>query len=324
MMIDITESPLSPEPRYRINAVAEMTGLSAPNLRAWERRYGIPSPQRGENAYRLYSNKDITLLRKMKSLCDQGHAPSDAAKLAHAHFEKGIVKSQDSTPVGMLETRRALVQAAQDFNPTLIEQLLARSIALGSAWQVYQEILEPALTEIGDLWEKDHRFLANEHILSQAIKSTLNQLIKIIRPPKPRKRVLLACVSGEQHDLPLYALAIRASHAGCLPIILGANTPPEALSTAIENIAPHVIALSATTSLTLTRYNDDLGLQEPSEGVKYFDAPQLAAELERYHSACRGRTWLIGGRSIMSWGDLPSQLSSHVNTDLDAFDSLLL
>ena len=80
--METLESPLSHEPRYRINAVSEMTGLSAPNLRAWERRYGIPNPQRGENAYRLYSNRDITLLRKMKALCDEGHAPSDAAKIA--------------------------------------------------------------------------------------------------------------------------------------------------------------------------------------------------------------------------------------------------
>ena len=72
--METLESPLSHEPRYRINAVSEMTGLSAPNLRAWERRYGIPNPQRGENAYRLYSNRDITLLRKMKALCDEGHA----------------------------------------------------------------------------------------------------------------------------------------------------------------------------------------------------------------------------------------------------------
>ena len=32
-------------PRYRIQAVSQMTGIPAPTLRAWERRYGIPAPQ---------------------------------------------------------------------------------------------------------------------------------------------------------------------------------------------------------------------------------------------------------------------------------------
>ena len=76
------DTQFSTEPRYRIQMVADLTGLSSANLRAWERRYGIPQPQRDENSYRLYSRKDITLVQKMKSFCDQGHAPSVAAKLA--------------------------------------------------------------------------------------------------------------------------------------------------------------------------------------------------------------------------------------------------
>ena len=50
---------MNTEPRYRINAVAEMTGVPAPTLRAWERRYGIPRPGRSESSYRLYSDADV-------------------------------------------------------------------------------------------------------------------------------------------------------------------------------------------------------------------------------------------------------------------------
>ena len=39
---------------YRIHVVAEMTGIPAATLRAWERRYGIPSPERTASGYRLY------------------------------------------------------------------------------------------------------------------------------------------------------------------------------------------------------------------------------------------------------------------------------
>ncbi|WP_434422398.1 MerR family transcriptional regulator [Nannocystis pusilla] len=45
--------------RYRIQSVAEMTGVSAATLRAWERRYGLPAPRRSSSAYRLYSDRDV-------------------------------------------------------------------------------------------------------------------------------------------------------------------------------------------------------------------------------------------------------------------------
>ena len=54
---------MNTEPRYRINAVAEMTGVPAPTLRAWERRYGIPRPGRSESSYRLYSDADVAEVR---------------------------------------------------------------------------------------------------------------------------------------------------------------------------------------------------------------------------------------------------------------------
>ena len=48
--------------RYRIRAVAELTGVSTATLRAWERRYGVPTPSRTASAYRLYGDEDVALV----------------------------------------------------------------------------------------------------------------------------------------------------------------------------------------------------------------------------------------------------------------------
>lgn len=34
---------------YRINVVAELVGVPSATLRAWERRYGVPSPDRSDH-----------------------------------------------------------------------------------------------------------------------------------------------------------------------------------------------------------------------------------------------------------------------------------
>ncbi|MFN3334677.1 MAG: MerR family DNA-binding transcriptional regulator, partial [Caldilinea sp.] len=42
-------------PIYNLKAVVQETGLKADTLRAWERRYGVPTPQRTDSGHRLYS-----------------------------------------------------------------------------------------------------------------------------------------------------------------------------------------------------------------------------------------------------------------------------
>ena len=71
---------MSESGKYRIQAVADMTGVAAATLRAWERRYGLPTPQRTKSSYRVYSDEDVALIRRLRALCDGGMAPADAAR----------------------------------------------------------------------------------------------------------------------------------------------------------------------------------------------------------------------------------------------------
>lgn len=66
--------------RFRINVVAETTGIPEATLRAWERRYQVPKPSRTPSGYRLYSQDDVAQVKRMRELCDAGISPADAAK----------------------------------------------------------------------------------------------------------------------------------------------------------------------------------------------------------------------------------------------------
>ena len=151
--------------------VADMIGVTAANLRAWERRYGIPMPQRGNNSYRLYSDEDVNLLKMMKSLCEAGHAPSNAAKIAYSELAKQNsieTKFETKSYLGLDQIKHELVNSAIEFDSKEMESILDQAIALESAWVIYQEVIEPALCKIGDLWEQDSSYVANEHLLSHS------------------------------------------------------------------------------------------------------------------------------------------------------------
>jgi len=66
--------------RYRIQAVADMTGIPAATLRAWERRYGVPAPARTDASYRLYSEGDVELVRKLRDGSDPPANPGPSKR----------------------------------------------------------------------------------------------------------------------------------------------------------------------------------------------------------------------------------------------------
>ena len=57
------------EPRYVISIAAKIVGVQVHNLRYYE-RIGIVEPSRSRGNIRLYSDRDIALLRRVKTLMD--------------------------------------------------------------------------------------------------------------------------------------------------------------------------------------------------------------------------------------------------------------
>jgi DNA-binding transcriptional MerR regulator len=58
--------------RFTIRAASALTGINPNTLRAWERRYGLVTPERTPKGYRLYSQEDVQRLRQVQSALQQG------------------------------------------------------------------------------------------------------------------------------------------------------------------------------------------------------------------------------------------------------------
>jgi DNA-binding transcriptional MerR regulator len=69
------------QPTYSIGVVARLTGLTAHNLRMWERRYGLAASLRSSNGRREFTKTDLDHLRLIKQLLDRGMRIGDIAKL---------------------------------------------------------------------------------------------------------------------------------------------------------------------------------------------------------------------------------------------------
>ena len=67
---------------YRIGAVSRLTGISTDTIRAWERRYSVVQPNRGENNNRYYTGEHIRRLLSIKRLVDAGQAIGTICQLS--------------------------------------------------------------------------------------------------------------------------------------------------------------------------------------------------------------------------------------------------
>lgn len=86
-------------PMFNTKAVVQQTSVPAPTLRAWERRYTLLSPERADNTYRLYSERDVVMIRWLKERVDGGMAISQAIALwRHLSDEQQTLSSPIIAP----------------------------------------------------------------------------------------------------------------------------------------------------------------------------------------------------------------------------------
>ena len=68
-------------PTFNMKVVVQETGLTPDTLRAWERRYGMPRPERTEGGHRLYSQYEIDMLKWLIVRQEEGLSISNAVDL---------------------------------------------------------------------------------------------------------------------------------------------------------------------------------------------------------------------------------------------------
>lgn len=115
-------------------------------------------------------------------------------------------------------------------------------------------VIRPAQYEIGRLWQENVISVAQEHLATAISQLALAQLYQHLpRGAGNGRRVLVACVEGEQHDLGARMTADHLEMAGFDVRLLGANVPAASLGLMVRRDPPHLVALSATMPRHLPR-----------------------------------------------------------------------
>jgi methanogenic corrinoid protein MtbC1 len=108
-------------------------------------------------------------------------------------------------------------------------------------------VIQPALYRIGEQWQANQVSVAQEHMASAIAQAMMT--IGLLRSPPATpigKRVLLACVEGNDHAIGLSMVSDAFQLAGWDMQFLGANVPTTALLRQIADWRPHLVGLSVS------------------------------------------------------------------------------
>jgi len=127
---------------------------------------------------------------------------------------------------------------------SIVREVLRR---VGSLEHVYVDVLQPALYELGDRWERGEITIAQEHYCTaatQVLMSVLNSEL-VTRKPSGR-RVLAASIGGNTHSVGIRMVADMFELHGWTTMFVGADTPAQSILETLSRESFDVLALSAT------------------------------------------------------------------------------
>lgn len=249
-------SEISDDPKYTIKTVSARTGIRSVTLRAWERRYEVLNPQRLDNRYRQYSDRDIEILRWLKSRVDSGVPISAAAGELRRMVKTGewaeVLPAGISPPAGRAaypphvyveQLYRTLVKHDEARAAELYQEIFS-SYSLATAMV---EVLVPCLVEIGEAWYRGAIRIATEHFASAFLRGKLLTMLQAYPQRRSAPNILIGGAPGEQHELGALMLAVLLRSEGFRVEYLGPDIPLEDLVDYAKYEKPQMIVLSAVT-----------------------------------------------------------------------------
>ena len=236
---------------YTIKQAAIRSGVSVPLIRAWERRYGVVSPQRTPSGYRLYDDDAIATLVRVRELTETGWSASEASR---AVLAGEIEISRPLPPASKPLTDEAAHERQAELIGRFIEAATAMDIAAtgaaldeifaqGSFESIVDDLLMPALVELGRAWSDGDLDVAAEHAASAAVHRRLSALYEAAAAMGD-PAVVVGLPPGARHELGALAFSVAVRRQGVGVLYLGPDVPVASWVRVIEQQPARVATIA--------------------------------------------------------------------------------
>lgn len=242
---------------YTIKEASARTGIGAPLIRAWERRYGVVRPIRTASGYRMYDDATLQVLAAMRSLVESGWTASEAARAISAgevpvaDVAVTVASGRTTGATGAAANRARMIDrfvaAAEAASAADTEAALDEIMASGSFEAVVDDILLPATAALGDSWMTGRLSVAAEHAASAAVGRRLAAAFQAAGIAQ-RTAVVVGLPPAARHELGALAFAAALRRRGTGVLYLGADVTLEGWVDAVARTRARAAVVAVPTA----------------------------------------------------------------------------
>jgi methanogenic corrinoid protein MtbC1 len=251
-----------------ISEVSRLLGVAVATLRSWEIRYGIPQIDRDSGRHRRYNPDQLTALRLMRDQIGQGQRAGVAAR--HVRSELGL------TSVAKPLVDLVLASSAAMDPHGVRDSLTVATERLGLA-SCIDDVLMPAMRQIGVWWQAGTYELEQEHLTSEAVRGWLNAASARAPRPHREQQIILACGPADLHTVGIEALAVLLRYQNRACRVLGARVPTATLLTAVRGTGTEAVVVASHLGAARMRAADSIR-EVDQAGTPVFYAGQAFAQ----------------------------------------------
>ena len=203
------------------------------------------------NSWRVLSGEDMGARAYLSSYAGRSDSPASASPTANATSDLGEQAPADTTPEG--QVRDLVLAGRKDPVPDAVRVILADAEAGHDALYVINEVLVPALDEVGARFERDTFFLPQLMASAEAAKAGFSVLREGAGSSGvPSKgTVALATVRGDIHDIGKNIVRMLLENYGYEVIDLGRDVDPQTFASCVVEHHIELAGLSALMTTTV-------------------------------------------------------------------------
>jgi len=202
--------------------------------------------------------------------------------------------AQDVQPASYATCRLPALQDAVNYRTLILQgqhraAMTVVSDAMNSGHslpQVAVQLVQPALYQVGQLWQKNQITVSQEHLATAISQNVLaSAYTQAIFAPSTGKTAMFACVEGNYHGLGVQVLADAFETVGWSVFNFGSNLPLLDLVRQVDAQRPDLLALSmalpshiAVARMTIEVLRSEMGAACPAlwvGGLASVSTPQI-------------------------------------------------
>ena len=228
-----------------IQEFSRRTGVPASTLRTWERRYGVPAPQREANGRRTYHDSDIALVTDIRKLAAFGYRVGQVLEMPVAE-RKVLIEAEARKGDASLNVSAA-VNAAILEDVARFEALVEKARGSLPQLDLVTGFIMPTLRRLGTACGEGDIAVPVVHAAVEILKRTLVQLGAAAPRSASGKRIVFATLEGEMHEMGALCGWAVSRIFGLDSVYLGPNLPPDACGAIPDALGASTLVLSDLT-----------------------------------------------------------------------------